>query len=302
MDTKLRFYLESMRLRTLPLSVSGIIMGGMLATSRLQWDTGVFSWALLTALSLQILSNIANELGDLQKGTDNEHRLGPIRSVQRGKLTEKNLSRFLLVFIVLSALFGLCLIWTAFDSFLSIQSWIMILLGSLTIVAAIKYTFGQNAYGYIGLGDLFVFIFFGIVSVVGVYFLMAKSIYLSIFLPASSIGLLSTAMLNQNNMRDIDNDTNFKKKTLAGRMGLKSAKVYHFALITLAFVLMSIYSIIQKMNAFGYLYVLTFPVFAWHLHSVFGNEGKTLDKQMKVISIGTILFSLAGGIGFVLGR
>lgn len=301
MDTKLRYYVESMRLRTLPLSVAGIVMGGALAASRSHWDTGVFSCALLTALCLQILSNIANELGDLQKGTDNEHRLGPIRSVQSGKLTHKELLRFLYIFLVLSAVFGLVLVWTAFESVFSLPGLGMILLGGLAIMAAIKYTFGRKAYGYIGLGDLFVFLFFGIVSVTGVYFLMSKSIYWSLFLPASSVGLLAVAMLNQNNMRDIDNDARFEKKTLVVRMGLKLAKGYHVVLIVVAFALTTIYSFVEQMNTLGYLYLLTLPIFVWHLSSVIRTEGKMLDSQMKVISIGTILFSLVGGIGFVLG-
>lgn len=300
MANKLKYYIESMRLRTLPLSVAGIIMGGLLAGSQGFWDTGIFIWALLTAVSLQILSNIANELGDLQKGTDNENRLGPIRSVQSGHLSVKNLYGLLIIFVLLSVSFGLCLIWVSFHSLFSSSGLTMIILGALAIVAAIKYTFGGKAYGYIGLGDLFVFLFFGPVSVMGVYFLMSETLPFITVLPASAIGFLSTSMLNQNNMRDIENDSNFEKKTMAVRMGLNVTKRYHLVIISLAFILMTLYCIIRQVGIFGYLYLLTLPVFIWHLSYVLKNDGKSLDKHMKVIALGTILFSVLGGIGLMI--
>ena len=296
----LRYYIASMRLRTLPLSVAGIMMGGMLAASRGYWSTGSFVWAMLTALSLQILSNIANELGDLQKGTDNAQRLGPIRSVQSGKLSAENLKGMLVAFVFISIVCGLFLILQSFHSLFTLSSLIMMALGVLAITAAIKYTFGVKSYGYVGLGDLFVFLFFGLVSVMGVYFLMAKSLPYAAFLPASSIGLLSTAMLNQNNMRDIDNDTNFKKRTMAVRMGLNRSKKYHFSLILTAFLLMTAYCLLLKVSIEGYLYLLSFPLFVWHLMYVMKNDGKSLDKHMKVIAAGTMLFAVLGGAGLII--
>lgn len=301
MTKKLKYYVESMRLRTLPLSVAGIIMGALLAGSFGDWNTPVFIWAMLTALSLQILSNLVNELGDLHKGTDNENRLGPIRSVQSGNLSEKELKNMLLLFVVLSMIFGLFLIVTSFGSLIDSSSLLMIGLGALAIIAAIKYTFGGKAYGYIGLGDIFVFLFFGPVSVMGVFFLMTKNLPPLTILPASAIGFLSTAMLNQNNMRDIENDSNFKKKTMAVRMGLEATKKYHLIIISLAFILMTSYCVVQKVSFAGYLYLLTLPIFVWHLIYVLKNDGKSLDKHMKVIALGTMLFSVLGGIGLVLG-
>ncbi len=288
-----------MRLRTLPLSVAGILLGGMLAVSEGYRSTGIFIFGLLTALSLQIVSNIANELGDLQKGTDNENRLGPIRSVQSGHLTFENLKVMLIIFVVISILSGLLLVGISFGSLKYLSSLLMLLLGALAVVAAIKYTFGSKAYGYIGLGDFFVFLFFGPVSVLGMYLLMAKSLNFTAALPAASIGLLSTAMLNQNNMRDIENDTVFQKKTLAVRMGLEGAKKYHLTLIVLAFILMTLYCIIKSIDPVGYLYLVTLPLFVWHLGYVLRNDGKSLDKHMKVISAGTILFAVLGGIGLI---
>ena len=300
MAKKIQYYIQSMRLRTLPLSVSGIFLGGMISVADGYWNPTVFLWAILTALSLQILSNIANELGDLQKGTDNENRLGPIRSVQSGNLTKENLYGFLIVFIVLSALFGMALVWSSFHSFVSAESLLILFMGVLAIIAAIKYTFGKKAYGYFGLGDIFVFIFFGLVSVVGVYFLMTKSFSPEIFLPASSIGFLSTAMLNQNNMRDIDNDKDFEKKTLAVRFGIDNARKYHLLIITAAFVLMLIYCILKCKSYSAYSFLLTLPIFIWHLSFVFRNTGRNLDMQMKIISMGTILFAILSGLGMIL--
>lgn len=300
MTDKIKYYIDSMRLRTLPLSVAGIIMGSFVAGSFGFWNTGIFIWAMLTALALQILSNIANELGDLHKGTDNENRLGPIRSVQSGKLTVGELKKMLVGFVILSMVFGLFLIQTSFGSLASTSSLVMIGLGAFAIIAAIKYTFGGKAYGYIGLGDLFVFLFFGLVSVMGVFFLMTKQLPWVVVLPASSIGFLSTAMLNQNNMRDIENDSNFEKKTMAVRMGLHSTKIYHLIIISLAFILMTLFCVFEKVNIIGYLYLLTVPIFVWHLIYVLKNDGKSLDKHMKVIAMGTMLFSILGGIGLLL--
>lgn len=302
MANKTKYYIESMRLRTLPLAMAGVVMGGLLAGAYGYWNTVIFVWAMLTALSLQILSNIANELGDLQKGTDNENRLGPIRSVQSGKLTESDLKQMLVGFVLLSMLFGTFLVYTSFGTLFSGLSLVMLGLGALAIVAAIKYTFGERAYGYVGLGDFFVFLFFGLVSVMGVFFLMTKSLPYLMILPASAIGLLSTAMLNLNNMRDIENDSIFEKKTIAVRMGLRSTKIYHLVLIALAFILMTLYAIMQKVNLIGYLFLLPLPIFSWHLIYVLKNNGKNLDKHMKVIALSTVLFSILGGIGLLLSE
>lgn len=302
MANKTKYYIESMRLRTLPLAVAGVVMGGLMAGAYGYWNTAIFVWAMLTALSLQILSNIANELGDLQKGTDNDNRLGPIRSVQSGKLTEGELKQMLVVFVLLSMLFGTFLVYTSFGTLFSKLSLLMLGLGAFAIVAAIKYTFGERAYGYVGLGDFFVFLFFGLVSVMGVYFLMTKSLPYLIILPASAIGFLSTAMLNLNNMRDIENDSMFEKKTIAVRAGLRSTKIYHLALIMLAFVLMTLYGVLQGVNLIGYLFLLPLPVFIWHLIYVLKNNGKNLDKHMKVIALSTVAFSILGGVGLLLSE
>ena len=239
--SKIKYYIASFRLRTLPLSLSGIFLGTLLAASEGYFNWAPFLLAVVTTLCLQILSNLANELGDLQKGTDNEERLGPIRSIQSGALSLKEFKRTILLFVLLSVLSGTALVSTAFESLLSTDGLIMLMLGAASIVAAIKYTVGKNAYGYHGLGDVFVFLFFGLLSVCGAYFLMTHRLSISIFLPATAVGLLSTGVLNLNNMRDIENDRLCGKRTLPVILGISKAKVYHFCLIIGAFVAMSSY-------------------------------------------------------------
>jgi len=297
---KLKHYIDSFRLRTLPLSVAGIMLGSFYATAAGCYRPMVFVLALLTTLSLQILSNISNEVGDLEKGTDNEQRLGPIRSVQRGDLTVQNLKNAMKLFVTLTILTGISLVWAAFGTLLSAQSITMLVMGALAIVASIKYTFGKKAYGYVGLGDFFVFVFFGLVSTMGVYFVATGELPLLLILPASAIGMLSTGVLNVNNMRDIENDTEFKKRTMAVRMGAGRIKMYHYFLVTGALVLTTVYTIVQNSGVSGYLFLLTIPVFFFHLLQVWKNNGRALDSQLKVLSLCTFLFSFLAGLGSLL--
>lgn len=263
--SKAKYYIASFRLRTLPLSLSGIFLGTLLAKADGFFHTLPFVFAVATTLCLQILSNLANELGDLQKGTDNAERLGPIRSIQSGALTLTEFKRTIIVFVLLSVISGSVLVYTAFDSLFSRDGIIMLLLGGAAIIAAIKYTVGKNAYGYHGLGDLFVFLFFGLLSVMGAYFLMAHQINALLLLPASAIGLLSTGVLNLNNMRDVDNDRACGKRTIPVLIGVHKAKIYHFILIIGAFVCMSSYVFLHEHTPSDFLFLLTLPLFIFHL-------------------------------------
>jgi len=296
---KLKYYLESFRLRTLPLSISGILLGVCVAMSRGFYKPYLFLFALLTTLSLQILSNISNELGDLEKGTDNDQRLGPIRAAQRGVLTKANLTNSMLVFGFLSIVFGLTLVYLAYGNFYSLNSSIMLMMGFCAVMASIKYTFGKKNYGYLGLGDLFVFIFFGLVSVLGVYFLAVGHIPLRLLLPATAIGLLCTGVLNVNNMRDVENDAAFKKKTMAVRIGQRNIKYYHAFLVVTPFLLMGKYAILINNGLIGFIYLWSVPFFVFHLIKVFKQNGKDLDPQLKVLSLSTLLFSLLSGLGTI---
>lgn len=291
---KIKYYIASFRLRTLPLSLSGIIMGSKLACSKGYLDWKIFGWTVITTLSLQILSNLANELGDLQKGTDNNNRIGPIRSIQSGLLNIKEFKHIIVFFVLLSAFSGSILIYNAFNSLLSSDGLIMLCLGAAAIIAAIKYTMGKGAYGYYGLGDLFVFLFFGLLSVNGSYFLMCHTVDFYVFLPASSIGMLSMGVLNLNNMRDIENDTAFGKRTIPVIIGITKAKIYHFILIFGAFLCMIIYSFLQKTEYTDFLYLVTLPLFIIHLCKVRRYSKRELDSQLKILSLSTLLFSILG--------
>lgn len=293
---KAKYYIASFRLRTLPLSLSGIFLGSLLAYADGFFHPWPFALAVVTTLCLQILSNLANELGDLQKGTDNAERLGPIRSIQSGALTLAEFKRTIIIFILLSAISGSALIFTAFDSLFTRDGIIMLLLGGAAIIAAIKYTVGKNAYGYHGWGDLFVFLFFGLLSVMGAYFLLAHEINATLFLPASAIGLLSGGVLNLNNMRDIENDRAYGKHTLPVLIGISKAKTYHFILIIGAFVCMTGYVLLHHTGICGFLFLLTLPLFILHLRKVIQSQGRALDPQLKVLSLSTLLFALLAGI------
>lgn len=294
---KLTSYLSSFRLRTLPLSLSGILLGTLLAAADGSFRPIPFYLAIATTLSLQILSNLANELGDLRKGTDNEQRLGPIRSIQSGTLGINEFKRTITIFILLSAVFGTALVFTAFDSLFSTAGVTMLLLGAASIIAAIKYTVGKNAYGYRGLGDLFVFLFFGLLSTAGAYFLMTHTLTPGIFLPASAIGLLSAGVLNMNNIRDIENDEHCGKRTIPVMLGEKKAKIYHYLLVTTALICITVYIQLHNHGIGRLLFLITLPLFGFHLYNVHQNSGKSLDPQLKFLSLTTLLLALLVGFG-----
>ena len=296
---KLKYYIQSFRLRTLPLSVSGILVGSACAAQSGYAKLPVFGFALLTTLCLQILSNISNEVGDLEKGTDNDQRLGPIRSAQSGKLTVHNLKNAMGLFVALSVVFGAILVYASFGTLVSVPAIVMLIVGAGAIVASIKYTFGKKSYGYLGLGDVFVFIFFGLVSVMGVYFLATGVFDLVYLLPASAIGFLSTGVLNVNNLRDVENDTNFNKRTMAVRFGVSSAKLYHSMLVVGALVLVLVFNLLKEFGSFAYIFFLAVPLFVIHLVKIHTLTGRDLDPQLKVLSLTTLVFSLLIGIGLL---
>ena len=294
---KCKAYITSFRLRTLPLSVSGVLLGSCLAASDGYFKPLTFTWAIVTTLALQILSNLANEVGDLEKGTDNERRLGPIRSAQSGALNKKERIRAMLFFGGVAVLTGSLLIYDAFGDLLDWKSVLLFLAGGGSIVAAVKYTVGDHAYGYRGLGDLFVFLFFGLVSVLGSYFAMAGELPWICLLPAITIGLLSAGVLNMNNIRDIENDAVCGKRTIPVMLGVKGAKVYHFILIITALLAICLYTFLHSDGWTAYLFVFTFPLFGIHLAKVYDGEGKALDPQLKFLSVSTLLLTVlvAGG-------
>lgn len=293
-------WIKAFRLRTLPLALSSILMGSFLAIHNGNYNWTIVILAAVTTLFLQILSNLANDYGDSMKGTDNVDRLGPKRTVQSGEISPRQMKYAILLFVVLSLISGLLLLYFSFQGDF-LKALIFFVIGIGAIVAAIKYTVGKSAYGYSGLGDLFVFLFFGLAGVLGTYYLNTKALDLDIILPAISLGFLSMGVLNLNNMRDTENDIKSGKHTMASRLGYNHARRYHALLITGALFCALIFVILNYSSQWNFLFLLTIPLFVKDLFSVFRqNEQAKLDPFLKKLAIATLLFTLTFGIGILL--
>ncbi len=299
----MKHWIEAARVRTLPLSVSGILVGSFYAMSQ-----GIFNWkivifALSTTLGLQILSNFANDYGDGIKGTDNDDRVGPMRSIQSGKITPGAMRYAIFITAFLTLVSAMLLIYFSFKGKYLYYSVIFFVLGILAIASAIRYTVGKNPYGYRGYGDVFVFIFFGIVSTFGIYFMFSKQIDWLLFLPATAIGFLSVGVLNLNNMRDQESDKKSNKNTIVVKNGGAWAKKYHFFLIISAMVLMLIFALFfdfsyrdpspKKFNFDIYFFLIAYIPIIAHLNRVAKNkEPKLLDPELKKLALSTFLLSI----------
>jgi len=294
MNAKIKAWIGSFRLRTLPLSLSGVILGSFISELYGKFNLTICIYALLTTVFLQVLSNLSNDLGDSLKGTDNDSRQGPTRAMQTNLITKSEMIGMIIVFILLSAFSGILLIYNSFDNLFNKDGIYMLVLGGLAIIAAIKYTLGKHAYGYIGLGDIFVFIFFGLASVFGTFYLYTGIFDPIILMPASSIGLLSIGVLNLNNIRDIENDKVCGKITIPVRIGERRAKNYHYFLIGMSGVLMILYVLFIGSEYF-YLLLLPYSSLIKHLAQVKKLSGRALDSQLKVLSLNTLAFSLFTG-------
>ncbi len=289
---KLNTWIAAARPRTLPLSIAGILAGTGLALRDGFFDITIFIFALLTTLGFQILSNFANDYGDGIKGTDNEERLGPTRALQSGIISDKEMKKAMLITGFITLIFVLILIFSAFNTNQVGYVLIFLGLGAASIAAAIKYTVGKSAYGYQGLGDVFVFLFFGLLGVMGSYFLYSHQLHSIVWIPAIIIGLLSTAVLNLNNMRDIKSDANSGKITLAVKLGAKSAEIYHFGLIIIALILCLVYNLLEP-NPRNWLMLLPFLILARHLYIVRKTtQPQQLDPEMKKVALSTVAFAL----------
>ncbi len=292
MNQKMKTWIDAARLRTLPLSVSGILVGTGIALRENLFNGKIFILALCTTLGLQILSNFANDYGDGVKGTDNQDRVGPTRALQSGIITHTEMKRAILLTAILTFATALLLIFTAFNTQELIYVFLFMGLGVLAIFAAIKYTVGKSAYGYYGLGDLFVFLFFGLLSVVGSYFLYSKQLHFSAWILGSIIGLLSTAVINLNNMRDLESDQKAGKHTLAVKLGERRVKVYHCILI-MAPLLISIVYILIEATFKNLFLLLAFIPLSIHLRSVLKTHNlKVLDPELKKVALSTFLFAV----------
>ena len=293
-------YFKAARLRTLPLSISGIIVGGLLAKSQGFFDWSIFILSIFTTIGFQVLSNFANDYGDGIKGTD-AIRTGEERMVSSGKISPKQMKTAMIITATVTILIALVLIYLAFGKNNFAYSILFFTLGIAYIVAAIKYTVGNSAYGYSGLGDVFVFVFFGLLSVLGSYFLFTKQIDFLILLPAFSIGLLSTAVLNLNNMRDRENDKKSNKNTIVVKIGATAAKKYHYSLLIFSLVFAVVYVILNYVSPFQFLFMIAYiPLYKHFVFVIKNNDESLLDGQLKVVALSTFLFGILFGIGQVI--
>ncbi|MDG2432417.1 1,4-dihydroxy-2-naphthoate octaprenyltransferase [Flavobacterium sp.] len=298
----MKHWIEAARLRTLPLSVSGIIVGSIYAlahpTEEILTPTDVFNWnifgfAILTTLGLQILSNFANDYGDGVKGTDNEDRVGPKRAIQSGVITPAAMKKAIIITSFLTLCSAMALIYYAFTDTNVFYSLFYLLLGILAIFSAIRYTVGNTAYGYRGFGDLFVFLFFGLVSTLGVNFLFSKQIDAVLLLPATAIGLLSVGVLNLNNMRDEASDKKVGKNTIVVKIGGAKAKIYHYLLLSTAMLLIVLFAILSNFRLDQYLFVLAFFPLIKHLLTVRKNQdARALDPELKKLALSTFFLCI----------
>ena len=299
---KLKYWLAAARLRTLPLSVSGIIVGSSLSgyTNRqfnqiLEIQTKdyyIFFGALFTTIVFQILSNFANDYGDGVKGTDTL-RKGEARMVSSGKISSKQMKNATITFALIGLMLSINLVFYAFKGYNLGYVFLFLGLGIASIVAAIKYTVGNNAYGYSGFGDVFVFIFFGLLSVCGSYFLYTKTLNLNIILPAISIGMLSVAVLNLNNMRDIENDKINNKITLVVKKGYAWAKQYHLILVLLPLILSCVYVYFNYKSLTQFVFFVAFIPLFFHLKKIrFNKNPELLDGELKKVALSTFLYAV----------
>lgn len=308
---KTKAWISAMRLRTLPLSFSVILMGSGMAYYLLHWPNSdrkfswlVFTLTLITTLLLQVLSNLANDYGDALKGADNDGRIGPERAIQSGIITQREMLYAIIINSILALISGISLIYFAFNGELNWIFFIFILIGIASIAAAIKYTVGKGAYGYSGMGDVFVFIFFGLVGVIGTLYLQIHILEWLDLIPAITMGCFSVAVLNLNNMRDRENDNAVGKITLAVKLGFKKSKIYHYLIFTLAYLSFPLFMILAAFNNGRFLWII--PVFITllihiiHLKKVSAIKNpKDFDPELKKVALSAFLFALLYFVAFV---
>ena len=298
--SKLRYYVRAMRLRTIFLSISGVTLGLCMACATHDINWMVVLWLYPTVIALQLLSNVCNELGDAISGTDNDtNRVGPTNHLTEGKLTKRDFYWMICIYAACAIIFGTLLVWSSFDTLLATEPIALLILGALAIMSAMKYTMGKKPYGYRGFGDLAVFIFFGLASVCGGYYLIAHSLSPTILLPAVTIGCFSVGVLNVNNMRDIESDR-VSRTTIPIRIGLKNAKIYQTVLIVIGWSCMVAYTLCNTSSGLNWLYIATLPLYIKHLVDVWRRSGKELDSTLPLLSLSTFLFAILAGVGVVI--
>lgn len=294
----MKHWLSAARPRTLPLALASIFMGSFLAASVDKFDWLIFALCCLTTIALQVLSNFANDYGDTQNGADLAGRVGPQRAVQSGAITPKQMLNGIIFLAILCLIFGISLLYFAFRNASITVFWGFFGLGLLSMLAAYTYTAGKKPYGYAGLGDISVLIFFGLVGVLGSNFLYTQIFDWHNLLPALSCGFFATGVLNINNIRDIESDTRAGKKTLPARMGKEKAIVYHWALLILGMVSILIFSTLQEKSIAQFVYILCFPLFFLNGFKV--SRLSNPDPMLKQMALSTLAFVILFGVGQIL--
>jgi len=285
-------WLSAARPRTLPLALASIFMGSFLAYSQKTFDLEIFIYCCLTTISLQILSNFANDYGDTQNGADSAERIGPQRAVQSGIISPQAMFRGIILFGLLSLFLGITLIYLAFRNANSKDFTFFLILGLFAIIAAYNYTAGKKPYGYAGFGDISVFIFFGLIGVLGSNYLYNKNLEILNLLPAISCGLFSTAVLNINNIRDIDSDSKAGKKTIPVRLGKAKSIHYHWFLLITGMVTALLFSLFKE--NYSIIYILSYPLFI--INGIRVSKLKNPDPMLKQMALSTLAFVILFGI------
>jgi 1,4-dihydroxy-2-naphthoate polyprenyltransferase len=297
----MKHWVSAFRLRTLPLALSSIMMGGFLAASvnAFQWD--IFLLCISTTIFLQVLSNLANDYGDSIHGADSVDRKGPSRAVQSGKISANQMKTGIIVFVLLSLISGVSLLFVAFG-----LNWNAILfflgLGILSILAAIAYTVGKRPYGYAGLGDISVFIFFGLIGVLGSLYLFIHELKWEYILPAISCGVFAVGVLNINNIRDIESDVKAGKYSIPVRIGKEKAVLYHWSLIVVGLTSALVFVLFNYTSSFQLLFLISAPAFILIGKNVQQKPSHELDPYLKFMALSTLFFVLLFGVGQMIAR
>lgn len=291
--------IQSMRLRTLPLSTGGVVLGILLAVADWKVDPWVAVLIVVTTVCLQILSNLSNELGDVLRGTDTPDRQGPEYGLNGGGMTIPEMKRLIGLFVGLCVVFGTAMTWKAFGTLWDLTPLMVLLLGAAAIAGAMKYTLGPNPYGYRAKGDIYVFLFFGLVAVLGAYFVCTQGVGLhwKLLLPAAGVGCFSVGVLNVNNIRDMKTDA-ANRVTVAIKLGPQRARVYQTVLIGLGWACMAAYCLLCWPSWWHWLWVLTLPLYVLHLRGVWTRTDRALDPMLPLLVLSTFALCLLMGLGF----
>lgn len=297
----MKSWIAAARPRTLPLALASIILGSFLAYASGTFSPLIATLACLTTIFLQILSNFANDYGDAVSGKDTPDRVGPRRAVATGDITKAAMLRGIIVTSVLSLVVGIWLLMEATRTGGQSIFWFFLILGLGCIAAAIGYTNGKRPYGYAGFGDIAVLIFFGWIGVLGTYYLHTLRFDPMLFLPATSVGLFATGVLNINNIRDIETDAKTGKNSIPVRLGRAGAIQYHWLLLLAGMICTLLYSVLTSAPAVTYLYLLAFPLLVFNGRAIATHrQPAELNPRLGQLALSTLLFVVLFGLGQVI--